>query len=53
MLLPEFEERSLSVRAVLKRIINTSKNTNVETTSSDGNSLLMQLLQKQMTIMEI
>jgi len=53
MLLPRlFEGRSLLVRAVLNRIINTSKNTNVKATSSEGDSLLMQLLQKQMTIME-
>lgn len=40
----EFEERSLTLRATLRRVINNEKEENVRTTETDG--VLMQLLQR-------
>ncbi|XP_039309090.1 uncharacterized protein LOC105201565 [Solenopsis invicta] len=46
----EFEERSLAVQATLRRIINGARNANASTTEHD--TVLTQLLQRQMTMME-
>lgn len=48
----EFEERSLAARAFLRRSMNASRGEGDEGRASEGDSLLMQLLQRQMTMME-
>lgn len=50
----EFEERYLAVRVVLKRIINASRGSSIEANLAESSNaiMLMQLLQRQMEIME-
>ncbi|XP_018306395.1 uncharacterized protein [Mycetomoellerius zeteki] len=48
----EFEERSSAVKAILRRIIKSTKSESDETRTTESDSVLVQLLQKQMTIMK-
>ncbi|XP_018371804.1 PREDICTED: uncharacterized protein LOC108766798 [Trachymyrmex cornetzi] len=48
----EFEERSLAAKAILRRIIKSSRTENNETRTTESDSVLVQFLQKQMTMME-
>lgn len=50
----EFEERYLAVKVMLKRIINASRDASDEASQAGNNNatMLMQLLQRQMEIME-
>lgn len=48
----EFEEKSLAIKAMLKRIINASKDGSIDVNLPESDNVLMQLLQRQMALME-